>query len=61
MSFLHEPLADDRELERYLLGLLPEEEEERLDQASIEDDSVALRLRITEDDLIEGYCGAPWR
>ena len=55
MSFLHEPLADDRQLERYLLGLLSEEEEERLDQASIEDDSVALWLRITEDDLIEAY------
>jgi hypothetical protein len=55
MSFLHERLADDRELERYLLGLLPEEDEERLDQASVEDDSVALRLRIAEDDLIEGY------
>ena len=55
MSLLREPLPDDRELERYLLGLLPEEEEERLDQASIEDDSVALRLRMAEDDLIEGY------
>ena len=55
MSFLHERLADDRGLERYLLGLLPEEDEERLDQASVEDDSVALRLRMAEDDLIEGY------
>lgn len=55
MSLLHEPSPDDRELERYLLGLLPEQEEERLDQASIEDDSVASRLRMAEEDLIEGY------
>jgi hypothetical protein len=55
MPFQHEPLPDDQELERYLLGLLSERDEERLDQASIEDDSVASRLRMAEDDLIEGY------
>jgi len=55
MPFQHEPLPDDQELERYLLGLLSEQDEERLDQASIEDDSVASRLRLAEDDLIEGY------
>jgi hypothetical protein len=55
MSFLHEPLPDDEVLERYLLGLLEEEEAERLDQASIEDDDVASRLRIAEDDLIDAY------
>lgn len=55
MSLLHEPAPDDRQLERYLLGLLPEEDTDRLDQASIEDDDVAARIRIAEDDLIDAY------
>jgi hypothetical protein len=55
MSLLHETAPDDRQLERYLLGLLPDGQAERLDQASIEDDGVASRLRIVEDDLIDGY------
>jgi hypothetical protein len=55
MSFLHEPLPDEQVLERYLLGLLADEETERLDQASIEDDDIAWRLRVAEDDLIDAY------
>jgi hypothetical protein len=47
--------ADDRQLARYLLGLLPDEEAERLDEASIADDEVAARLRVVEDDLVDAY------
>ncbi len=47
--------SDDGVLVRYLLGWLPDDEAERLDQASIEDDEVADRLRIVEQDLIDGY------
>lgn len=46
---------DDRQLERYVLGLLTEEETERLDEASIADDELAARLRMVEDDLVDGY------
>src|SRR5262245_14909326 len=39
----------------YLLGLLPEEEVERLDEESIADDDVAARLNAVEDDLVDAY------
>jgi hypothetical protein len=55
MSLPHASGHDDDRLTRYVLGLLPEEERERLDEASIADDEVAARLRIVESDLIEGY------
>jgi hypothetical protein len=42
-------------LVHYLLGLLPEEDAERLDELSIADDDVASRLCATENDLIEAY------
>jgi hypothetical protein len=45
----------DQQLVRYVLGLLPEDEEDRLDEASIADDGIAERLRIIEDDLVDGY------
>jgi hypothetical protein len=48
-------LTDDRQLARYLLGLLPEEETERLDEESIADDEVASRLRIVENELVDAY------
>jgi hypothetical protein len=47
--------ADDRQLARYLLGLVPDVEAERLDEASIADDEVATRLRVVEDDLVDAY------
>jgi hypothetical protein len=50
-----EPGSDDREIARYLLGLLPDEETERLDEASIADDEFAARLRIAEADLVDSY------
>jgi hypothetical protein len=46
---------DERQLVRYLLGQLPEEEAERIDESSIADDDVAWRLRAVEDDLVDAY------
>ncbi|MGH9144041.1 MAG: hypothetical protein ACRD2I_23125, partial [Vicinamibacterales bacterium] len=45
----------DEQLVQYLLGLLPPEEAERLDEASIVDDDVAARVRGVEDDLVDAY------
>ena len=59
MSLPHDadrdPDDDNEELVRYLLGLLPDEVTERIDEASIADDEVAARLRIVETDLIDSY------
>jgi hypothetical protein len=46
---------DDRLLIRYLLGQLPEEETERLDELSIVGDDFACRLRDVENDLVDAY------
>ena len=46
---------NDQVLVRYLLGLLEPEDAERLDEASIVDDDFATRLRIVEQDLVDGY------
>ncbi len=45
----------DRQLVDYLLGVLTEEEIERLDEESIVDDDVAARLCNVENDLIDAY------
>lgn len=45
----------DDQLVRYVLGLLPEEEAELIDELSIADDEVAARLRVVEDDLVDAY------
>jgi hypothetical protein len=55
MSTPHDAALDDQHLVRYLLGLLPEEEVERVDELSVVDDEVAWRLRSVEDDLVDGY------
>jgi hypothetical protein len=55
MSLPHESGHDDKQLVQYLLGLLPPEDAERLDEASIVDDEVAARLRGVEDDLVDAY------
>jgi hypothetical protein len=55
MSLPHDTHRDDEELVRYVLGLLPDEAAERLDEASIADDEVAARLRVVETDLIDSY------
>ena len=48
--------ADDRQrLVEYLLGSLPEEEADRLDELSIADDEFVWRLRAVENDLIDDY------
>jgi hypothetical protein len=46
---------DDEMLVRYVLGLLPDDARERLDEASIVNDEVAARLRHAETDLIDNY------
>lgn len=55
MSLPHDTDHDDEELERYLLGLVAEEATERLDEASIADDEVSMRLRVVESDLVDSY------
>ena len=55
MSLSHDIVQDDRYLVRYLLGLLPDDEAERLDEASIVDDEVAFRVRNVEEDLVDAY------
>ena len=46
---------DDQILSGYLLGSLPAEESERLDELSITDDEFALRLDAVENDLVDAY------
>ena len=46
---------DDIQLVQYLLGKLPAEESERLDELSVTDDNFAWRLRETENDLVDAY------
>jgi anti-sigma factor RsiW len=55
MSFSREPVHDDRHLIRYLLGLLPDDEAERLDEQTLVDDEAAARLRSVENDLVDAY------
>jgi len=45
----------DDQVVRYLLGDLPEEESERLDERSITDSAFAQRLRAVENDLVDRY------
>jgi hypothetical protein len=55
MSLSHDIARDDQYLVRYLLGLLPDDEAERLDEAAIVDDEFACRLRNVEEDLVDAY------
>lgn len=55
MPLRHATDHDDEELVRYLLGLLPDEARERLDEASIADDEFAACLRSAETNLIDSY------
>ena len=45
----------DRLLTQYLLGSLPSEEIERLDELSIADDDFAAKLNSAEKDLVDAY------
>jgi hypothetical protein len=55
MAVAPDSAPDDEQLERYLLGLLSDEDTERLDELSIADDEIAWRLKVIEDDLIDAY------
>jgi hypothetical protein len=46
---------DDQYLVRYLVGALPAEETERLDELSVANDDFAWRLRGIENDLVDSY------
>jgi hypothetical protein len=49
------PALDDVLLKRYLLGVLPEAETERLHELSITDDELAGRVDAVENDLVDAY------
>jgi hypothetical protein len=55
MSSADKQRFDDQVLHRYLLGSLPEEEAERLDELSVGDDAIAWRLSAVENDLVDAY------
>ena len=55
ISLSGQSVAGDRRLISYLLGALPDEEAERLDEQSIVDEGMAARLCILEDDLVDAY------
>ena len=55
MSSFHESGHDDQQLTDYLLGLLPEEDAERLDELNIADDEMACRLLLAENELVDAY------
>ena len=46
---------DDQLLVRYLVGSLPDDEAERLDELSITDDQFASRLSAVENDLVDAF------
>ena len=46
---------DDKQIELYLIGALPEDETERFDEMSLTDDAFANRLRDVENDLVDAY------
>src|ERR1700756_5609909 len=46
---------DDARLTQYLLGVLPAEEAERMDELSVTDDEFSWRLREVENNLVDAY------
>jgi hypothetical protein len=54
MTLSHD-LGHDDQLVRYLLGLLPSKDAERLDELTVADDEMAWRLRVVENDLVDAY------
>lgn len=46
---------DDQILVRYLVGSLPEDQTERLDELSVSDDDFVWRLRAAENELVDAY------
>jgi hypothetical protein len=55
MSPSHDPGYDDHTLTEYLLGRLPEQEAERIDEESLIEESLSWQLRVVEEDLIDAY------
>jgi hypothetical protein len=55
MSSADKQALNDEVLSRYLLGSLPAEEAEHLDELSVADDEFALRLDAVENDLVDAY------
>ena len=55
MTSSDQNIFEERYLIRYLVGDLPAEEAERLDQLSIANDDFAWRLREIENDLVDAY------
>jgi hypothetical protein len=55
MSLSNNSQRTDGQLVSYLLGLLPDEEAQRLDEASIADDEFVSHLRVVEHDLVDAY------
>jgi hypothetical protein len=55
MSLSGETIGDDELVVRYLLGLLEEDEAERLDELSVTNDDFAWRLRAVENDMVDAY------
>jgi hypothetical protein len=53
--FSRQQRADDETLKSYLLGGLPQDATERLDELSVVDDEVAARLATVESDLVDAY------
>jgi hypothetical protein len=55
MSLVTSSQRTDEHLVNFLLGRLPDEEAQRLDEASIADDEFVAHLRIVEHDLVDAY------
>jgi hypothetical protein len=55
MSVSGEPIREEQILVRYLLGSLPEEETERVDELSVTNDDFVWRLRAAENELVDAY------
>lgn len=55
MPFPGDRAAEEQRFVRYLIGSLPDEEIESLDELSIADDDVASRLSAAENDLVDAY------
>src|SRR5262245_2694597 len=51
----HESAFSEDMLVNYLLGTLPDEETESLDELSVADDELAARLNDVENDLVDAY------
>jgi hypothetical protein len=55
MAVAGDPIRDDQILVRYLLGSLPEDQAERLDELSVTDDDFVWRFRAAENDLVDAF------